>query len=154
YGPDFDRFDPFLSQAAHLGHVHQCENAALGRHRADIEIAADRHRLEKTFKLAILGDIDDAVAHGWLRDAIAHRAAVKLDLAAVQHVAFEHAGDNLGGLGAAGTNKAEHAGHLAGEHRERSIAHHRSHGKILHAQHLATAFADRPAPRMDAINFA
>src|ERR1700728_2453415 len=151
---DLDCIDPFLGETTHLGPVDQGENAAPGRHRADIEVAADGHGLEETFEFAILGDVDDAVAYRGLRHAVAHGAAVELDLAAVQHVALEHAGDDLGGLRAPRADKAEHAGNLTGEDRKRRVAHHRSHGEILDAQHLASALADRSGFGVNAIDFA
>ena len=97
--------------------------------------------LEEALDLAVLGDIGDAGADRRRRHAVAHRLVVQHDLAAVEEVALEHAGDDLEGLGAARADQAEHAGDLPGEDRQRVVPHHRRHLEVLHGQH---ARAGRP----------
>ena len=135
------RFRPLAGQGGHLPHADIGKPLETGREQAGIEILGDRHGLEEAFDLAVLGDIDDAVLHRLAGHIVAHRPAVELDVAAVQEIALVDAGDDLEGLGAAGADQAEHAGDLAGEDRERVVAHHRAMRDVLHRQELVAGRA-------------
>ena len=82
---------------------------------AEMDVLGDRHGLEEAFDLAVLRHIDDSVAHGRPRRAVADRPLVEPDAAAMEEVALQHAADDLHRLGAAGADQAEEAGHLAGK---------------------------------------
>ena len=112
--------------------------------RCQIDVLGDRHGLEEAFDLAVLGDVDDAVAHGRTRHAVAHRPSVEPHLAAVEEVALQHAGDDLRRLGAPRADQAEDAGDLSGEDREGRVAHDVAHREVLHAQHLLAGRPHRP----------
>src|SRR6202030_2512380 len=92
---------------------------------------------EEAFNLAILGHVDDAVAHRLPRHPIAYLLALQPHVAAVEQVALDHAGDDFHHLGAAGADQSEDAGDLPGIDRERRVAHHAAAGEVLHAQHPA-----------------
>ena len=96
-----------------------------GLHVANIDVAADRHRFKKTSSLRFFGHVDNAVADRWLRLPDSARG-IKLDLAAVKHVALDHAGYDFGGLVATRADEAEHSGDLAGKDRE-GCSDHRAH---------------------------
>src|SRR6202008_95496 len=70
------------------------------REQAEIDVARDRGRLEEALDLAVLGNIGDAGLRRRGRHAVAHRLVVQQDLAAVEEVALEHAGDDLERFGA------------------------------------------------------
>ncbi len=63
----------------------------------------------------------------------------------MEEVALQDARDDLEGFGPPGADKAEDAGDLSGEDRERIVFHHRRHFQVLHRQH---ALADRAHGRL------
>ena len=85
---------------------------------------------------AVFRYIDDTVAHGRARHAIAHRFAVQTHLAAMHEVTFHDARDNFRHLGPARADETENAGHLPAEDREGGIPHDTRAGEVFNAQHL------------------
>ena len=78
-------------------------------HGCQIDVLGDRHGFEEAFDLAVLGDVDDAVANGRTRHAVAHGPSVEPHLPAVEEVALQHAGYDLRRLGASRADQAEDA---------------------------------------------
>ena len=70
--------------------------------------------------------------------------SLEKNLAAVEEVALQHARDDLERLRPARADQAEHAGDLAGEHRQRIVLHHRRHLQVLHREHALR----RPSARV------
>ena len=87
-----------VSRFAHARH-HSGRLAA--GNLSDIDVFRDRHRLEEAVALAVLGDVDDAVADGLARRPVAHGSSVETHVAAMKEVALDDAGDDLGRFRAA-----------------------------------------------------
>ena len=80
---------------------HDLSLALVGARQVDEDVLADRHRFEKTFELAVFGDIDDAVAAPPRAACDNAPARLELDAAAVEEIALEDACDDLRRLGPA-----------------------------------------------------
>ena len=114
---------------------HQLAFAAQLGQEAEIDVVGYGLGFEEALELAVFGHIDDAVAHCRRRNEIADRLVVQKDFAAIHDVSLDHTGDDLEGLGASGTDQAEHAGDLPGENRQRVVFHHRRHAQVLDRQY-------------------
>ncbi len=130
-----------LAHRRGLGLRDQRAPAAQLGEQAEVDVVGDRAGLEEALELALLGDVDDAVAHRGGRHEVAHRPAVEKHLAAVQEVALGDAGHHLEGLGAPRADQPEHAGDLALIDREGVVANHIGHRDVLDAQHHLAARA-------------
>src|SRR6204780_3356171 len=88
--PHLERLDP---GAAGFNDVRLADDLGLvlvGAQQIDEDVLADRHGLEETFELAILGDIGNAAPDRLARGAKAHRHALELDPYALEQTTLKN----------------------------------------------------------------
>src|ERR1700728_2579306 len=111
---DLQALDPIARQLVANEARHQEAPAFPGGELAHIDVVVDPHRLEVAVKLAVFGDVADAVVDRLLRHAIADGLGPQVNHAAVDEIALQRAVDDLGDLGAPRADQAGDAHHLAG----------------------------------------